>query len=60
MNNGFELKTAVDEDERKKLWKARHEIVWGCCALVPGSKVSFYTLYKYCVLIFIDFTLTRC
>jgi len=38
MNNGADLKTATDTDAIKKLWKARHEIVWGCCALVPGSK----------------------
>ena len=42
MNNGFDFKTAIEADERNKLWKARHEIVWGCCALVPGSKVTSF------------------
>jgi len=38
MNGGADLITATDTGEIKKLWKARHEIVWGCCKLVPGSK----------------------
>ncbi|XP_005108354.1 probable D-lactate dehydrogenase, mitochondrial [Aplysia californica] len=38
MNNGFGLKTAIEADERNKLWKARHEMVWACCSLIPGSK----------------------
>ena len=39
MNNGFGLKQASDADERNRLWKARHEMVWACTAQVPGSKV---------------------
>ncbi|KAH9515656.1 hypothetical protein Btru_011655 [Bulinus truncatus] len=38
LNNGKGLQVATDEDERKRLWKARHEMLWACTALVPGSK----------------------
>ncbi|GFO30436.1 lactate dehydrogenase d [Plakobranchus ocellatus] len=38
MNNGFGLKQASDTDERNRLWKARHEMVWACTALIQGSK----------------------
>ncbi|GFS20019.1 lactate dehydrogenase D [Elysia marginata] len=38
MNNGFGLKQASDADERNRLWKARHEMVWACTARIPGSK----------------------
>ncbi|XP_059146329.1 probable D-lactate dehydrogenase, mitochondrial [Physella acuta] len=38
MNEGSGLQIATDEDERKRLWKARHEMIYSCTALVPGSK----------------------
>ncbi|RUS92148.1 hypothetical protein EGW08_000001 [Elysia chlorotica] len=38
MNNGFGLEQATDADERNRLWKARHEMLWACTALVPGCK----------------------
>ncbi|KAK7114731.1 probable D-lactate dehydrogenase, mitochondrial isoform X1 [Littorina saxatilis] len=38
MNNGSNFKWATNADERNRLWKARHEIVYACTALVPGSK----------------------
>lgn len=45
-NNGFGLQVASDIDERNRLWKARHEMVYACTALIPGSRVlymiSFY------------------
>lgn len=40
MNDGSGLQIATDEDERKRLWKARHEMIYSCTALVPGSKVT--------------------
>ena len=39
-NNGKDFTWATDADERNRLWKARHEILYACTALVPGSKVS--------------------
>ena len=30
---------ARDADERNRLWKARHDILYACMALKPGSKV---------------------
>ncbi|KAK0041448.1 D-lactate dehydrogenase mitochondrial [Biomphalaria pfeifferi] len=38
LNGGLGLQMATDEDERKRLWKARHEMLWACTALIPGSK----------------------
>ncbi|XP_052229787.1 probable D-lactate dehydrogenase, mitochondrial isoform X1 [Dreissena polymorpha] len=38
MNGGSEFRWATDVDERNHLWKARHEILWACMALKPGSK----------------------
>ncbi|XP_076448799.1 putative D-lactate dehydrogenase, mitochondrial [Babylonia areolata] len=37
-NNGANFQWATDPDERSRLWKARHEIVYACTALVPGAK----------------------
>ncbi|BFZ12555.1 hypothetical protein BsWGS_15595 [Bradybaena similaris] len=37
-NNGFGLQVASDIDERNRLWKARHEMVYACTALIPGSR----------------------
>ena len=42
-NNGTDFKWATDADERNRLWKARHEILYACTALIPGSKVSLCT-----------------
>ena len=39
-NSGMDFKWATDADERNRLWKARHEILYACTALIPGSKVS--------------------
>ena len=39
-NNGTEFKWATDADERNKLWKARHDIVYACTSLIQGSKVK--------------------
>jgi FAD/FMN-containing dehydrogenase len=39
MNNGSDFKWATDPEERNHLWKARHEILYACMALRPGSKV---------------------
>lgn len=39
-NNGTNFIWAKDADERQKLWKARHELLYACTALFPGSKVS--------------------
>ncbi|WAR12916.1 LDHD-like protein [Mya arenaria] len=33
-----EFRWATDIDERNHLWKARHEILYACMALIPGSK----------------------
>lgn len=38
MNNGSDFKWAKDADERNHLWKARHDILYACMALKPGSK----------------------
>lgn len=38
MNNGSNFKWATDPDERNHLWKARHDILYACMALKPGSK----------------------
>ncbi|KAL4235278.1 hypothetical protein ACF0H5_006916 [Mactra antiquata] len=38
MNNGSEFRWATDVDERNHLWKARHDILYACMALRPGSK----------------------
>lgn len=38
MNNGSNFKFAIDPDERNHLWKARHDILYACMALKPGSK----------------------
>lgn len=37
-NNGENFKWARDADERNRLWKARHEILYACTALIQGSK----------------------
>lgn len=37
-NNGKEFRWAKEPDERSRLWKARHEAVYACTALIPGSK----------------------
>ena len=42
-NCGTDFKWATDADERNRLWKARHEILYACTALIPGSKVSLCT-----------------
>ncbi|VDI59689.1 D-lactate dehydrogenase (cytochrome) [Mytilus galloprovincialis] len=38
MNNGSDFKWAKDPEERSHLWKARHDILYACMALKPGSK----------------------
>ncbi|XP_033753803.1 probable D-lactate dehydrogenase, mitochondrial isoform X1 [Pecten maximus] len=38
MNGGSEFKWASDPEERNHLWKARHDILYACMALRPGSK----------------------
>lgn len=40
MNNGSDFKWAKDPEERSHLWKARHDILYACMALKPGSKVG--------------------
>ena len=40
-NNGSDFKWAKDPDEKSHLWKARHDILYACMALKPGSKVHF-------------------
>jgi len=40
MNGGSNFRWAIDPEERSQLWKARHEILYACMALKPGSKVS--------------------
>nr|KAG5707878.1 hypothetical protein BaRGS_031609 [Batillaria attramentaria] len=37
-NNGEDFKWAKEADERNRLWKARHEILYACTALIQGSK----------------------
>ncbi|XP_025115448.1 probable D-lactate dehydrogenase, mitochondrial isoform X2 [Pomacea canaliculata] len=37
-NGGEDFKWATDPEERNRLWKARHEILYACTALCPGSK----------------------
>lgn len=37
-NNGSDFKWAKDPDEKSHLWKARHDILYACMALKPGSK----------------------
>ncbi|GAB1603579.1 probable D-lactate dehydrogenase, mitochondrial isoform X1 [Argonauta hians] len=37
-NEGSDLDWASDADERNKLWRARHDMLYACTALVPGSK----------------------
>ncbi|KAK6185490.1 hypothetical protein SNE40_007712 [Patella caerulea] len=38
MNGGSDFKWAQEAEERNRLWKARHDIVYACMALQPGSK----------------------
>ncbi|XP_069113907.1 probable D-lactate dehydrogenase, mitochondrial isoform X2 [Argopecten irradians] len=38
MNGGSEFKWASDPEARNHLWKARHDILYACMALKPGSK----------------------
>ena len=45
MNNGSDFKWATDPDERSHLWKARHEILYACMALRPGSKVNIILVH---------------
>ncbi|XP_070574187.1 probable D-lactate dehydrogenase, mitochondrial isoform X2 [Ptychodera flava] len=37
-NGGSELQWAKDQQERNKLWKARHDLWYACLALRPGCK----------------------
>ncbi|XP_041375603.1 probable D-lactate dehydrogenase, mitochondrial isoform X1 [Gigantopelta aegis] len=37
-NGGSDFVWARDADERNRLWKARHDIIYACMALKPGSK----------------------
>ena len=48
-NNGSDFKWAKDPDEKSHLWKARHDILYACMALKPGSKVHF-ECYLYFIL----------
>ncbi len=41
-----DLKSAVDPDDRNKLWQARHDVYWACFELRPGSK---YVATDVCV-----------
>ncbi|KAH3769781.1 hypothetical protein DPMN_171057 [Dreissena polymorpha] len=55
MNGGSEFRWATDVDERNHLWKARHEILWACMALKPGSKVwdiSDWRTDEYCIILY--------
>ena len=38
MNGGSNFNWATDPEERNHLWKARHDIIYACMALRPGSK----------------------
>ena len=38
MNEGSNFNWATDPEERNHLWKARHDIIYACMALKPGSK----------------------
>lgn len=38
MNEGSAFHWATDPEERNHLWKARHDILYACMALRPGSK----------------------
>ncbi|ESO82875.1 hypothetical protein LOTGIDRAFT_229861 [Lottia gigantea] len=38
MNEGSDFKWAEEAEEKNRLWKARHDIVYACMALQPGSK----------------------
>ena len=38
MNGGSDFNWATDPEERNHLWKARHDIIYACMALRPGSK----------------------
>ena len=40
-NGGSDFVWAKDPAERKQLWKARHEMLYACTALKPGSRVSY-------------------
>lgn len=41
MNGGSNFRWAIEAEERNHLWKARHEILYACMALKPGSKVNW-------------------
>ncbi|XP_048254771.1 probable D-lactate dehydrogenase, mitochondrial isoform X2 [Haliotis rufescens] len=38
MNGGSDFRWAKDAEERNRLWRARHDIIYACMALKPGSK----------------------
>ncbi|XP_062593029.1 probable D-lactate dehydrogenase, mitochondrial isoform X2 [Saccostrea cucullata] len=38
MNGGSDFRWATDVDERNRLWKTRHDILYACMALRPGCK----------------------
>lgn len=38
-NGGGEFKWATREEERRVLWRARHDVAYACKALRPGSKI---------------------
>lgn len=42
MNEGENFVWAKDAEERNRLWKARHDIVYASMALKKGSKVSYF------------------
>lgn len=47
-NGGEDFKWATDPEERNRLWKARHEILYACTALCPGSKVNLVFIFFIC------------
>lgn len=45
LNNGSNFDWAEDQEERNRLWKARHNIWYAMLAIKPGTKVVFLFIY---------------